>query len=215
MRHPSQQAAELILEALASGSFPMAEDRFSREVYLVEPKVRAILPLNHFHTPKRLRRTIRSDPFEIRIDHDFNQMIHACAARSPTWINRLITDAYNVLHEQGHAHSIECWQNGKLVGGIYGVALGAAFFGESMFSRQRDASKVALVHLAARLVAGRFTLFDAQFMTNHLRQFGAQDISASDFKIRLAHAQRLEADFHRLPTLVSGVGALQEIGQIS
>ena len=213
--HPSRSAAHLILEALASGSFPMAQDRFSHEIYLVEPKVRAVLPLNNFHVPKKLQRAMRRDVFEVRCDRDFDQMIHLCASRSPTWINRPIINAYSILHEQGHAHSVECWQNEQLVGGLYGIALGAAFFGESMVSRQRDASKIALVHLAARLIAGRFTLLDAQFMTEHLRQFGAKDINAASFKTRLAHAQKLKADFYRLPDRLSGVRALQEIGQMS
>ena len=215
MKHPAEQTAEQILNALAKGVFPMAEDRFTHEIYLVEPKMRAVLPLNHFHIPKKLRRAVRSDLFDARIDCAFDRIIHACAARTPTWINRPIIDAYKILHQQGHAHSVECWQNGELVGGLYGVALGAAFFGESMVSRRRDASKVALVHLAARLAAGRFTLLDAQFITNHLRQFGAKEISASNFKVRLAHAQKLKADFHELPDHVPGALALQAIGQIS
>ncbi len=215
MKHPAQQTADLILDALAKGAFPMAEDRFSHEIYLVEPKIRAILPLNHFHIPKKLRRAVRNDLYEVRIDCAFDKIIHACAARTPTWINRPIIDAYNILHRQGHAHSVECWHDGELVGGLYGVALGAAFFGESMVSRMRDASKIALVHLAARLAAGRFTLLDAQFITNHLRQFGAKEISAASFKTRLAHALQLKADFSQLPDQVPGAAALQAIGQMS
>ena len=215
MEYLDQAGARQVLEVLASGAFPMGADRFAREVHIIAPNMRAIIPLADFRVPKRLAKTARRDPFEVRINHDFSRIIRSCAARQPTWINQKIIDAYEGLHRLGHAHSVECWQGGALCGGLYGVALGAVFFGESMFSRQRDASKIALIHLAARLCGGRFRLLDVQFMTSHLQQFGAIEISAAQFKERLMIAKNLNADFHALPPQLDGARALQEIGHIS
>lgn len=189
----------LLLRAYAMGIFPMAESAESDELFWFDPERRGILPLDAFHVPKRLRRTVRRGRFEIRVDHDFESVVRACAEpaadRPKTWINTDIVRLYGELHELGHAHSVECWLGGRLVGGLYGVCLGAAFFGESMFSRETDASKVALVHLVARLRYNGFVLLDTQFVTGHLSRFGAVEISRSRYRERLAHAIRLRTDF--------------------
>lgn len=165
-----------LLAAYAAGVFPMADSRDAPDVYFVQPQIRAVLPLDRFRMSSRLARTVRQDRFEVRCDADFAGVVDACAAPAPgredTWINETIRDLYLQLHRRGAAHSVEAWRDGRLVGGLYGVTLGAAFFGESMFSRERDASKVALVHLVARLRLGGWRLLDAQFMTGHLSQFG-------------------------------------------
>ncbi len=176
---------ELLLRAYTVGVFPMAERRDAPTISWIDPKRRGILPLNRLHVPKSLRKTIRHGPFEIRCNSDFAQTIAECAKRTrgrkETWINGQIEKAINELHDMGYAHSVECWRGGQLVGGLYGVALRGVFFGESMFSRETDASKVALVHLAARLRIGRFRLLDTQFVTDHLKQFGAIEIATRDF----------------------------------
>lgn len=168
--------AEDLLRCYARGVFPMGEARDDPRIFLVEPEMRGVIPLEGFHVPTRLRRTVRSEPFEVRIDTAFGAVIDACAASAPgredTWINAPIRRLYLELHALGRAHSVECWKNEALVGGLYGVTLGGAFFGESMFSRATDASKVALVHLVARLNRGGWRLLDAQFRTPHLDQFG-------------------------------------------
>ncbi len=219
MEYLAKVQAQQILEILASGSFPMAEGRFVNELHIITPKTRTILPLYDFHCPRRLARKVartgEPDNFEVRINYNFDEVIKRCAARSTTWINQQIIDGYNGLHRLGYAHSVEVWSNNHLVGGLYGVALGGAFFGESMFSQMRDASKVALVHLVARLRAGNFRLLDTQFMTSHLRQFGAVEVFDAQFKERLTLAKNVSADFFALPSHLSGVRALQEIGQIS
>lgn len=183
---------ELLLRAYAAGIFPMAEGRNAQTVYWIDPERRGIMPLERFHVPRRLRRTVRRGPFEIRCDSDFEGVIAGCADPGPdradTWINPEIVRLYRGLFEMGKCHTVECWQDGRLVGGLYGVALGGAFFGESMFSRVRDASKVALVHLGARLVAGGFRLLDAQFVTEHLATFGAIEIPRSQYRRMLAEA---------------------------
>ena len=170
----------LLLRAYAAGVFPMADSRDAREVYWVEPRKRGILPLDGFHLSRSLRKVVRSDRFTVTADRAFAQVIAACAAQRPdaqgTWINGQIEQACNALHLDGHAHSIECWREGRLVGGLYGVSLGGAFFGESMFSRETDASKVALAHLVARLRAGGYRLLDCQFLTDHLASLGAVEI---------------------------------------
>jgi len=190
---------EILLRAYAAGIFPMAEGRDAPGLFWVSPEKRGIIPLEAFHIPKRLARTIRSGRFEIRTDTAFLEMIRACAApasgREQSWINEEIVSLYSLLHTQGHAHSVECWQAEALVGGLYGVSLGAAFFGESMFSRERDASKVALVHLVERLVHGGFKLLDVQFHTEHLAQFGAVAIPRRDYLKRLNDAINKQADF--------------------
>lgn len=166
-----------LLAAYASGLFPMADSREEEEVYWVEPRTRAILPLDGFHLSRSLAKTVRSGRFDITVDRDFATIVRACAApsegREDTWINPLIETSYAGLFAAGHAHSVECWRDGRLVGGLYGVSLGRAFFGESMFSRATDASKVALAWLVARLRAGGFTLLDCQFITPHLASLGA------------------------------------------
>jgi leucyl/phenylalanyl-tRNA---protein transferase len=189
---------DLLLRAYAAGIFPMAEDADDPEVFWVDPDERGVLPLDAFHLSRRLRRTVRQDLFEIRCDSAFEAIVRACAEPRPerprTWINDEIVRLYTALFRLGFAHSVESWHGGELVGGLYGVALGGAFFGESMFARVSDASKVALAHLVARLRLGRFRLLDTQFVTHHLRQFGAQEIPRALYRRQLAQA--LEADAH-------------------
>ena len=171
---------ELLLRAYASGLFPMADSADDPELFWVEPELRGVLPLDSFHVPKRLARTVRQAPFEIRFDTAFDDVLAACAQsvsnRPSTWINSTIAELYGSLHRLGHAHSVEAWREGELVGGLYGVSLRRAFFGESMFSRETDASKVCLVHLVERLRQRGFVLLDTQFTTEHLKRFGAIDI---------------------------------------
>jgi leucyl/phenylalanyl-tRNA--protein transferase len=201
-----------LLDCYRRGVFPMAESRLDEGLFLVDPEWRAIIPLDAFHTPRRLARTVRADRYEITVNEDFPAVLDACAAprkdRGETWINPAIRFLYTELHRRGHAHSVEARLAGELAGGLYGVALGGAFFGESMFSRARDASKVALVHLVARLRAGGFTLLDAQFMTPHLEQFGAESIPRREFHLRLAQALSLKSDFLRMD-VTSGAQVLQ------
>lgn len=175
----------LLLRAYAAGIFPMADSRQAKEVYWVEPSMRGILPLEGFHLSRSLAKTVRSDRYTVTADRAFAQVIAACAEKRPdgqgTWINAQIEHACNELHLRGHAHSIECWDGERLVGGLYGVSLGGAFFGESMFSRARDASKVALAHLVARLRYGGYRLLDCQFLTDHLASLGAVEVSRRDY----------------------------------
>jgi leucyl/phenylalanyl-tRNA--protein transferase len=210
--------ARELLACYARGVFPMADAREDNRVFLIDPERRGVIPLDRFHVPKRLARTVRGDPFEVRVDSAFAQVVAACAAAAPgrleTWINTPIERLYNRLQEMGYAHSVECWDGGELVGGLYGVALQGAFFGESMFSRRTDASKVALVHLVARLIAGGFVLLDTQFLTEHLARFGADEIPRREYHRRLARALRVEADFQRLAS-AGGAAALQLITQAS
>jgi leucyl/phenylalanyl-tRNA--protein transferase len=183
---------ELVLRAYRAGLFPMADGRASTRLYWLDPKKRGILPLDSFHLPRRLRRTILSDRFEVTADTDFAGVVAGCAAPAPgredSWINAEIESLFNALHAMGNAHSIEVRQGGALVGGLYGIRLGAAFFGESMFSRVTDASKVALVHTVVRLRRGAFTLMDTQFLTPHLARFGAEEVPQADYRSRLALA---------------------------
>lgn len=201
-----------LLNCYANGVFPMAEARDDPRVFLVEPEQRGLVPLNDFHIPTRLRRTVRSEPFEVRVNDDFAGVLDACAAALPgredTWINGPIRDLYIELHQRGHAHSIECWQDGRLIGGLYGVTLGSAFFGESMFSLERDASKVALVHLVARLKRGGWTLLDTQFLTVHLSQFGARETPQADYLELLAPALKLKTNLSGLSAPLSGEEAV-------
>lgn len=194
---------ELLLRAYSIGVFPMAEARSDKEVFWVDPDHRGIIPLDGFHLPRSLRKTLRRGTFGVTADQAFDQVIAACAQSAPdrenTWINHQIEQAYEALHRAGHAHSIETWQDGELVGGLYGVRLGGAFFGESMFSRATDASKVALVHLVARLICGGFKLLDTQFLTDHLKRFGAVEIPREDYKRILKDALVTDADFYSLP----------------
>ena len=176
---------DLLLRAYSIGVFPMADSRAADDVYWVEPKKRGILPLNRFRLSRSLAKTIRSDRFTMTADQAFSQVVAECAAstadRPDTWINPAIEIAYADLHRRGHAHSVETWYDGRLVGGLYGVRLGGAFFGESMFSRESNASKVALAYLVARLKAGRFRLLDCQFITDHLQSLGAIEVSRDDY----------------------------------
>lgn len=189
---------ELLIRAYAAGVFPMAETR-DGPVFWVEPKWRGVIPLEGFHIPRRLRRTVRGSRFDIRSDTAFRRVMEECAAatsaRPETWINDEILRAYTELHRLGLAHSVECWDGKLLVGGLYGVSIGAAFFGESMFARATDASKIALVHLVGRLRKGGYRLLDTQFTTEHLMQFGTLEMPQSEYKIRLAEALEHEAVF--------------------
>jgi leucyl/phenylalanyl-tRNA--protein transferase len=200
------------------GVFPMADARHDARVFLVDPARRGVLPLGRFHVSRRLARTVRSDRFEVRLDTAFAEVVGACAApragRLETWINAPIQSLCDELFERGLAHSVEAWREGALVGGLYGVALGGAFFGESMFSAERDASKVALAHLVARLVVGGFTLLDTQFITEHLTAFGAEEISRGEYAERLARALKVKAEFGRM-TYAGGAAAMQAISQAS
>ena len=204
--------ADALLRCYANGVFPMGEARDDPRVFLVEPDLRGIIPLDAFHIPTRLKRTVRGEPFEVRVNTAFLNVVDACAApaagREDTWINGPIRRLYSQLHARGHAHSVECWQDEILVGGLYGVSLGSAFFGESMFSRRTDASKVALVHLVARLKRGGFTLLDAQFITTHLSQFGAREIPQASYLRMLAPALRLKGDADSLKFAMSGTEAV-------
>jgi leucyl/phenylalanyl-tRNA--protein transferase len=183
---------EILLRAYSIGLFPMAESADDPEIFWVEPDLRGVLPLNDFHVSKSLAKTIRRKPFEIRFDHDFEAVIAACAeetsGRPSTWINQTIRSLYASLFRMGHAHTVEAWDGDQLVGGLYGVSLGAAFFGESMFSRRTDASKICLVHLVERLKENGFVLLDTQFTTEHLKTFGAIDVPKDEYEHMLAKA---------------------------
>jgi leucyl/phenylalanyl-tRNA---protein transferase len=207
-----------LLDCYARGVFPMADARDDDRVFLIDPEFRGVLAFEDFHIPRRLARTVRGDPFEIRINSAFARVVSLCAEERPnrpqTWINGPIEQIYGELHAIGHAHSLECWQSNQLVGGLYGVSLGGAFFGESMFSRVTDASKVALVHLVARLITGGFVLLDTQFITDHLARFGASEIPRVDYHQRLRLALDRRAEFQRRGT-TDGVAALQVISQAS
>ena len=191
----------ILLKAYAAGIFPMAETAEDTALYWIEPDERGIIPLRGLRISHSLRKQVRKQTYEIRIDTAFPEVIEACAAktknRKSTWINERIRKLYNQLHKMDHCHSVECWKDGKLVGGLYGVKIGAAFFGESMFSKATDASKVALVHLVARLNAGGFQLLDAQFMNPHLKTLGAIVISKADYRELLPSAIKASADFRK------------------
>jgi leucyl/phenylalanyl-tRNA--protein transferase len=191
---------ELLLKAYASGVFPMAESASDPEVFWVRPEMRGIIPLDGFHTPRSLRKTIRKGVFDIRFDSDFEATIDACAEkreeRSSTWINAPIREAYVQLFRMGYCHSVEAWLDDRLAGGLYGLALGRVFFGESMFSRETDASKVCLAALVDRLVERGFVLLDTQFTTEHLKHFGAIDVPRAKYEKLLAEALTGEATFY-------------------
>jgi len=200
---------DLLLRAYAVGVFPMADSRDTHDVYWVEPKKRGVLPLDRFHLSRSLAKVVRADRFTVTADRDFASVIAHCAEATPdrpdTWINPLIERAYRELHQRGHAHSIECWEGDELVGGLYGVRLGAAFFGESMFSRRSNASKVAIAHLVARLRVGGFRLLDCQFITDHLASLGAVEIS------RAAYVALLDAALGAVDGAAAGA-AVSEAG---
>jgi len=211
---------EVLLKAYACGIFPMAESADQDQLFWIEPETRGIIPLDEFHIPKSLRRTIKSEKFEVRIDHDFEGVLKGCAASRPdrpsTWINDQIKQLYGELFKKGHCHTVEVYEKNELVGGLYGVELNGAFFGESMFSYATDASKVALVYLVARLKYGGFTLLDTQFVTTHLTQFGAIEVSREEFQ-RLLDLTRVRrrCNFLGLAVTTSASGVLQLVSQTS
>jgi leucyl/phenylalanyl-tRNA--protein transferase len=204
-RRTVEITTELMLRAYRHGLFPMAETRRGERLYWLDPERRGVLPLDQFHLSRRLARTVLSDAFSVTVDQDFAGTIAGCASAAPgredTWINPQIERLFGELHQQGHAHSVETRVDGHLVGGLYGVAIGGVFFGESMFSIVRDASKVALVHLVARLRLGGFQLLDTQFVTAHLAQFGAEELPRDDYKVRLALAIGVPAEFPATPAV--------------
>lgn len=207
---------ELLLRAYSIGLFPMSESADDPSLFWVDPEKRGIIPLEGFHVPRRLARTVRRDRFDVRVDVDFDGVIAACAAerasQSETWINGRIRAIYRELHRLGHVHTVECWREGRLVGGLYGVSLGRAFFGESMFHVETDASKVALCHLVARLRIGGYRLLDTQFQTEHLSQFGAVEIPRRRYRALLAQAiDGKPADWMAAGPQLSGSGALAAI----
>ncbi|GBD49346.1 leucyl/phenylalanyl-tRNA--protein transferase [Methylopila sp. Yamaguchi] len=208
---------EVLLKAYACGIFPMAESAEDPGLYWIEPELRGVVPLDSFHVTERLARTVRADVFEMRVDTAFEAVLDGCASPAPgrmkTWINGRIRRLYLDLFRLGHCHSVEAWREGKLVGGLYGVRLGGAFFGESMFHVERDASKVALVHLVARLKRGGFSLLDTQFVTDHLRRFGAIETPRRDYHRLLDAAVERDADFFSWPKnrTVTGTEVLEAI----
>lgn len=197
---------DIVLKAYACGVFPMARHADDPTLFWVQPNDRGIIPLDAFHVPRRLARTVRQDRFEVSVDRDFEAVIEGCASgglgpdRDDTWINAEIRHLFDELFRMGHVHTVECRRDGTLVGGLYGVRLGRAFFGESMFTRARDASKVALVHLVARLRAGGFALLDTQFLTEHLARFGAVEMSQDAYEAELDLALSGQANFYPFKT---------------
>lgn len=208
---------QVLLKAYACGIFPMAESADDPALYWIEPQQRGILPLGRVHIPRRLARTVRQGAFDLRVDSDFEGVISGCAASRPgrrtTWINPKIRALYRDLHDSGYCHTVEAWRGGRLVGGLYGVALHGAFFGESMFSTERDASKVALVYLCARLIRGGFSLLDTQFVTDHLKQFGAIEVERPEFHLRLERALAHDADFSAMPQDLSPAQILEAFAE--
>jgi leucyl/phenylalanyl-tRNA--protein transferase len=216
-RRTVEITTDLMLRAYRHGLFPMAETRRGDRLYWLDPEKRGILPLDRFHLPRRLARTVLSDAFTVTVDQDFAGTIAGCATAAPgredTWINPQIERLFGELHQQGHAHSVESRVEGHLVGGLYGVAIGGVFFGESMFSFVRDASKVALVHLVARLRLGGFELLDTQFVTAHLSQFGAEELPRDEYKAWLARALTAPAVFPVGADAADVAGELRRIGE--
>lgn len=208
---------EIMLRAYAAGIFPMAESADDPSLFWVEPELRGIIPLDRFHLSARLARTVRADRFEVRVDTAFDAVITACAEAKPdrteTWINPRIRGIFGTLFSLGHVHTVECWRDGQLVGGLYGLSLGGAFFGESMFHRETDASKVALVHLVARLRHGGYRLLDTQFQTGHLAQFGTIEIPRDGYRRLLEEALQYQGDWQAWPLSpsVSGREALAQL----
>jgi leucyl/phenylalanyl-tRNA--protein transferase len=204
---------EVLLKAYACGIFPMAENADDPALYWIEPELRGIIPLETFHVPSRLARTVRAEPFAVVCNRDFEAVLDGCAEPGPgrtrTWINGRIRNLYRKLYDIGHCHTVEVYDGQALVGGLYGVSLGRAFFGESMFHVARDASKIALVHLVARLRAGGYRLLDTQYLTDHLKMFGTREISRARYQRELAKATREEADVATFAVSMSGAEALQ------
>lgn len=199
---------QVLLKAYACGLFPMAESADDPTLYWIEPDQRGVIPLDTFHVPRSLSKIIRKGVFEVRVDTDFDGVISGCAEltsdRRETWINQPIRELYGELFHMGFCHTVECWKDGALMGGLYGIHIGGAFFGESMFSRIPDASKVALVHLRDRLKAGGFTLLDTQFVTDHLRKFGAHEVPRADYNELLQDALQIDSDFYRYDKEIAG-----------
>jgi len=212
---------EVLIKAYMVGIFPMAESADDPSLFWVEPEQRGIIPLDGLHVSRRLARTIRSNKFEVHVDRDFDAVIDACAAsaagRDSTWINQRIRKLYRALFDRRQCHTVEAWRDGRLVGGLYGVKIGGAFFGESMFHFERDASKVALAHLVARLKVGGFKLLDAQFVTDHLESMGAVEVSRVEYQNLLAKAVAGNAQFYCWPSdgVIDGAVVLQSINQTS
>jgi leucyl/phenylalanyl-tRNA---protein transferase len=215
----SKLTPEILLRAYAVGLFPMAERRDDPTLFWIDPEKRGILPLRGFHVSRRLRRTVRNGPYELRCNTAFSDVVRACASPGPgrgdTWINTEIESLYSDLHELGRAHCVETWLDGELVGGLYGVSLGGAFFGESMFSRARDASKVALVHLVARLIKADYMLLDTQFVTNHLTQFGVVELPRAGYRQLLSDALDASATFEPDLSQLELEAFLQSVTQTS
>ena len=215
----SRLSPEVLLQAYAMGVFPMGESRYDSRLHWIDPETRGVLPLDSLHLARSLVRRVRREIFEVRVDSAFDEVMRACAEPGPgrwsTWINEQILTLYGEVHRMGRAHSVECWREGDLVGGLYGISLGAVFFGESMFSREADASKVALVHLVGRLLIGGYTLLDIQFTTEHLAQFGAIEISRAAYHRHLEAALERPADFYCAGAELSAETVLQSITQTS
>lgn len=210
----SELTPELLLHGYSIGIFPMAEHRDDPEIFWVDPQRRGILPLDGFHMSRSLAKAMRRATYHYRVSHDFNGVVAACADRADTWINDEISNLYSALHAKGHAHSFELWDEDTLIGGVYGVTLGAAFFGESMFSRRTNASKMALAGLVERLNRAGYTLFDTQFITGHLASLGAYEIPRRDYHAKLEHAKAQNAQFV-IPEIVSLQDVVQRMTQTS
>ncbi len=206
---------ERLLSAYAAGVFPMAESRDDPRLFLMDPEWRGIFELDRFHISRSLARQIRREAFAVRVNSRFGAVVEACADRPETWINAPLLDFYTTLHRMGIAHSVEVWMEGALAGGVFGIALGGAFFGESMFSRRANASKIALAYLVDRLREGGFTLFDTQFLTPHLASLGAVEIPRAQYRRRLRRALARPADFHRQKEIPPGYLVVQRNTQTS
>ncbi|PIE16691.1 MAG: leucyl/phenylalanyl-tRNA--protein transferase [Rhodobacterales bacterium] len=211
----NQITSQTLLQAYASGIFPMADSRDTPELFWVDPRFRGIFELDRFHISKSLARRMKRGHFQITVDRAFEQVVNGCADRTDTWINAPLFELYRQLHHQGFAHSLEVWDGDQLIGGVYGLTIGAAFFGESMFSRQTDASKIALAYLVDRLRLGGFQLFDTQFITPHLASLGAIEIPRHDYRKRLAAAISQPADFRSPPEMSDVYSVLQRNTQTS
>ena len=215
----SELTPDILLRTYAAGIFPMAESAEDPTLFWVDPETRGILPLEKFRVSRGLQRKLRRGLFEVRCDAAFEDVVRACAAktseRPTTWINEEIIRLYLGLHAMGHAHSVECWEGGELAGGLYGVCIGGAFFGESMFSRATDASKIALAHLVARLRRGGYRLLDTQFVTSHLEQFGVTEIGRGEYQVILSSALAADASFYRGPLASEELEFRQSLTQMS
>lgn len=215
----SELTPDILLRTYAAGIFPMAESAEDPTLFWVDPETRGILPLDKFRVSRGVQRKLRRHLFEVRCDTAFEEVVRACAAktseRPTTWINEEIIRLYLGLHAMGHAHSVECWEGGELAGGLYGVCIGGAFFGESMFSRATDASKIALAHLVARLRRGGYRLLDTQFVTSHLEQFGVTEVGRGEYQAILSSALAADASFYRGPLASEELEFRQSLTQIS